>query len=69
MACLIEREGNVSHSGSSVVEYVAISDELIETLPVLSVPERSESKYFHLEMEIDVCNYNVTYSWLCHLQN
>ena len=29
-------------------------------LPVLSVDERSESKHFPLEMEVDVCDYNVT---------
>ena len=56
MVCFIEREGNlpVSHSGSSVVDYFALSDELIERLPVLSVAERSDSKHFHFRYDYNV---------------
>ena len=63
----------VSHSGSSVVDYFAICDELIEILPVLSVAERSESKeskHFPLEMEVDVYDYNVTVgSAICKIES
>ena len=44
---LFDRKGGeftfVSHSGSSVVDYFAVNDELLERKPDVSIAERSES--------------------------
>ena len=50
---LFDRKGGeftfVSHSGSSVVDYFAVSDELLERKPDVSIAERFESKQFHVK--------------------
>ena len=60
---LFDRKGGeftfVSHSGSSVVDYFAVNDELLERKPDVSIRERFESKHFPVQMEVGVHDYNI----------
>ena len=60
---LFDRKGGeftfVSHSGSSVVDYFAVNDELLEREPDVSITEIFESKHFPVQMEVGVHDYNI----------
>ena len=60
---LFDRKGGefmfVSHSGSSVVDYFTVSDELLERMPDVSIAERLESKHFPVQMKVEVHDYNI----------